>query len=144
MRQSTQCACVKYTTSGLAVTGGGQQLQQQRMQTVGNGTGNDLQENPRRVEATCRSCQAVLAAARGAMQQPFMLMLLCHSQQVEHVTAAGSCCGAELTHNVQVVDNYSSKGYNLLGMGVGSFTKPNDANVPQLSQQQLDMQHSQM
>lgn len=52
---------------------------------------------------------------------------------------APSCCV-----DVQVVDDYSSKGCRLLAMAVGTIPKLNGADLPQLSQQQLEMQCSQI
>ena len=43
---------------------------------------------------------------------------------------------------MQVVDDYSSKGYRLLAMAVGTLPKPDEADLSKLSMQQLEMQCS--
>ena len=44
----------------------------------------------------------------------------------------------------QVVDDYSSKGYRLLAMAVGTLPTLNEADLSGLSQQQLEMRCSQI
>lgn len=56
-----------------------------------------------------------------------------------------TCCNIIQGDGVaQVVDDYSSKGYRLLAMAVGTLPKLDEADLPGLSQQQLEMQCSQM
>lgn len=43
-----------------------------------------------------------------------------------------------------MVDDYSSMGYRVLAMAVGTLPQLKDADLPQLSQQQLEMQCSQI
>ena len=55
------------------------------------------------------------------------------------------CCnGAQGDAVAQVVDDYSSKGYRLLAMAMGTLPKLDEADLPGLSQQQLEMQCSQI